>query len=101
MTNEQKKQLLLDLIKIEKNGEIFNFTRAERAEFQIWVEGLIDQQEWLEQEPIIDKIRAEIENHCGLVKENHCKYCSYCNNVMGVREILEIIDKYKAKSEKV
>ena len=28
----------------------------------------------LEQEPILDKIRAEIENHCGLVKENHCKY---------------------------
>ena len=53
----------------------------------------------IEQEPIIDKIRAEIENHCGLVKENHCKYCSYCNSVMGVREILEIINKYKAESE--
>ena len=40
---------------------------------------------------ILDKIRAEIENHCGLTKENHCRYCSYCNNLMGVREILEII----------
>lgn len=48
---------------------------------------------------ILDKIRAEIENHCGLTKENHCRYCSYCNNLMGVREILEIIDKYKAESE--
>ncbi len=47
----------------------------------------------------IDKIRAEIENHCGLTKENHCRYCSYCNNVMGVREILEIIDKSKTESE--
>lgn len=47
----------------------------------------------------LDKIRAEIENHCGLTKENHCRYCSYCNSVMGIREILEIIDKYKAKSE--
>lgn len=53
----------------------------------------------LEQEFVIDKIRAEIENHCGLTKENHCRYCSYCNNLMGVREILETIDKYKAESE--
>lgn len=48
---------------------------------------------------VLKKIRAEIENHCGLAKENHCRYCSYCNNVMGVREILKIIDKYKAESE--
>ena len=48
---------------------------------------------------VLDKIRAEIENHCGLIKENHCRYCSYCNSVMGVREIIEIIDKYKAESE--
>lgn len=47
----------------------------------------------------IDKIRAEIENHSGLIKEDHCKYCSYCNSVMGIREILEVIDKYKAESE--
>ena len=48
---------------------------------------------------VLYKIRAEIENHCGLTKENHCRYCSYCNSVMGVREILEIIDKYKSESE--
>jgi len=48
---------------------------------------------------VLDKIRAEIENHCGLIKENHCRYCSYCNSVIGVREILEIMDKYKAESE--
>lgn len=53
----------------------------------------------VKQESVIDKIRAEIENHCGLAKEDHCKYCSYCNNLMGVREILEIIDKYKEESE--
>ena len=47
----------------------------------------------------INKIRTEIENHCGLTKENHCRYCSYCNSVMGVREILEIIDKYKVEGE--
>lgn len=48
---------------------------------------------------LLNKIRAEIENYCGLVKENHCKYCSYCNSVMGVREILEIIDKYREESD--
>jgi hypothetical protein len=48
---------------------------------------------------ILDKLRADIENHCGLTKENHCRYCSYCNNLMGIREILEIIDKYKGESE--
>lgn len=44
---------------------------------------------------ILDKIRTEIENHCTLIKSDHCRYCYYCNNVMGVREILELIDKYK------
>lgn len=53
----------------------------------------------LEQQSILDKIRDEIENHCGLIKDNHCKYCSYCNSVMGVREILEIIDNYRESEE--
>lgn len=45
MSKEQKKQLLLELVKIEENGDIFNLTRAERAEFQMWVDELIDSQE--------------------------------------------------------
>lgn len=53
----------------------------------------------INQELVLAQIRAEIENHCGLMKENHCRYCSYCNSVMGVREIIEIIDKYKTESE--
>ena len=48
----------------------------------------------------LDKIRAVIESHCGLIKENHCRYCSYCNSVIGVREILEIIDKYRNEVSK-
>lgn len=44
---------------------------------------------------VLHKIRTEIENHCGYTTESHCRYCSYCTNLMGVREILEIIDKYK------
>ena len=48
---------------------------------------------------ILDKIRAEIANHCGLAKEDRCKYCYWCNNVMGVKEILKVIDKYRSESE--
>lgn len=44
---------------------------------------------------VLDEIRAEIENHCGLTKEDHCRYCYYCHSVIGVREILEIVNKYK------
>lgn len=47
----------------------------------------------------IDKIRAKIENHCGYTTESHCRYCYHCNNVMGVREILKVIDKYKESEE--
>ena len=53
----------------------------------------------LKQESVLGSVRAVIENHCGIAKENHCKYCSYCNSVMGVREILEVIDKYKTGTE--
>lgn len=46
----------------------------------------------------LNEIKAEIENHCGLIKEDHCKYCYTCHNLIGVREIVEIIDKYKAEN---
>ena len=55
----------------------------------------------LEQENALDKIRDEIESHCGLARENHCRYCSYCTNLMEIRNILELIDKCKAESEGV
>lgn len=48
---------------------------------------------------VLDKLRAEIENHCGFAKENHCEYCYSCPNLMGVKEILEVIDKYRTESE--
>ena len=47
----------------------------------------------------LEKIKTEIEKHCGLIEENHCKYCSYCHSVIGVREIIEIIDKYNKEGE--
>lgn len=48
---------------------------------------------------VLNEIKAEIENHCGLIKEDYCKYCYTCHSQIGVREIIELIDKYKAESE--
>ncbi len=45
----------------------------------------------LEQEPILDKIRAEIEQEYKVESEHPYGY--------GLRRAIEIIDKYKAESE--
>lgn len=45
---------------------------------------------------VLDKIRAEIANHCG-VNTDYCDSCRFCTDSIGVREILQIIDKYKAE----
>ncbi len=92
MTREEKIELLNKLLEIEEKNDIGNLTRAERGEFQQWVEAL-------EQEPVLDKIRAEIENI----------NTSYYSSVNGVdmtecaddikHGILQIIDKYKTESE--
>lgn len=47
----------------------------------------------LEQEPILDKIRAEIEQ-----KLNTHGYISLYNKA--INDVLQIIDKYKAESER-
>ena len=47
----------------------------------------------LEQEPILDKIRAEIENDWQLKKYPSSPFSC------GLRRAIEIIDKYKAESE--
>lgn len=48
----------------------------------------------------VREIRSEIEKHCGLIQEDHCKFCSSCHCLMGVREILEILDKHGGKDDK-
>jgi len=50
----------------------------------------------LEQEPNLDEIRAEIER----VAEEECKFNPFDQTwACGLKYALEIIDKYKAKSE--
>lgn len=51
--------------------------------------------EALSQEPILDKIRAEIEEQ----KENRCFDYMFAYIITGLDDALEIIDKYKAESE--
>lgn len=61
----------------------------------------------LEQQPILDKIRAEIETNYG-----NCDICEYVEDydykendiseyraIGNIADILQIIDKYKAESE--
>ena len=90
MTNEKAIEILEECWRYART---YKYTDAEiREAFDMAIKAL-------EQEDVLGKIRAEIANHCGLLKENHCRYCSYCNSVMGIREIIEVIDKYKAESE--
>jgi hypothetical protein len=50
----------------------------------------------LEQEPVLDKIRAEIEKETD--RDDHAD--DYCDGYFdGMRKALTIIDKYKAESE--
>ena len=70
-----------------------------------WV--LVDNEETLEQEPVLDKIRAEIETKYG-----QCDICEYFEDydyeendiseyrpIGNIADILQIIDKHRAESE--
>lgn len=88
MTREEKSNLLNELLEIEEKNDIGNLTRAERREFQQWVEDL-------EQEPVLDKIKAEVT-----ALKSHNINDSHDDGFQGCRiEVLGILDKYKAESE--
>jgi predicted aldo/keto reductase-like oxidoreductase len=89
MTREEQIDWLCRLRANLNNGVIFTPWNKE------FTEALNDV---LEQEPIMDQIRAEIANHCG-VNTDYCDSCRFCTDSIGLREILQIIDKYKAESE--
>ena len=46
---------------------------------------------------VIEDIKAEIKNHCSGIDRGECKYCSRCNMLMGIREILSVIDEHIEK----
>ena len=98
MTREEiRTQTIAQLERISRN-------LASIGETQDWTEYAIRA---LEQEPILDKIRAEIETKYG-----QCDICEYFEDydyeendiseyrpIGNVADILQIIDKYKAESE--
>lgn len=88
MTNNEEAIAILKKEFSECKDTISVYAKKRKKAFDMAIKAL-------EQEDVLEKIRAEIENHCGLLKENHCRYCSYCNSAMGVREILKVIDKYR------
>ena len=61
-----------------------------------WRESVVIISKWLEQEPILDKIRTEIEKETD--RDDHADdyYDGYYD---GMRKALAIIDKYKTESE--
>lgn len=92
MTREEKTNLLNELLEYEENNDIGNLTRAERREFQQWIS------EALEQEPILDKIRAEIEHIGGDDEKAFCKNLNESYK-QGLKDALKVIDKYRAEVE--
>ena len=86
MTQERAKEVLRE--QIDKYGQEYDKSGIEALEIAIKA---------LEQEPILDKIRAEIES-CREDEEPHlCDYRYHRNE--GLDMALDIINKYKAESE--
>ena len=77
--------------------EIYTVGRLNKARVHITVEELqkfIDEIKTLEQEPILDKIRAKIED-----ERSFQRMMEEYDIATGLRKALEIIDKYKSESE--
>ena len=131
MTREEKLELLNRLLEIEEKNDIGNLTRTDRREFQEWARTLeqetvskesydheyflrkefelkIDKlQRQLEEqavkaESILDKIRADIwdlqygDKEKSMTDEDRAD--AYNN---AIRQVIEIIDMYKAEMEEV
>ena len=71
MTREEMKNLLNKLIEIEEKNDIGNLTRSERAEFQLWINEII------EQEP---KTGHWIKTPRTVMGEGYMWYCDQCNH---------------------
>ncbi len=87
MTKEEK-QKVINALRI--SAPVMAVTQEE---FNAYIQTLNKIMDWLEQEPVIDKIRAEIENDWQLKKYPSSPFAC------GLRRAIEIIDKYKAESE--
>ena len=101
MTREEK-QKAIDALKI--SAPVMAVTQEE---FSDYIQTLNKVMDWLEQKPVIDKIRAEIETKYG-----QCDICEYFEDydyeendiseyrpIGNIADILQIFDKYIGESE--
>lgn len=96
MTREEKSNLLNELLKYEENNDIGNLTRAERREFQQWIN------KSLEQESILDEIRDEImqlDYDIDTIDYDQDDM-TYSEDIHTIHreEVLQILDKYEGKN---
>ena len=91
MTREEKSKAI-DALKI--SAPIMAVTQEE---FKDYIQTLNKVMDWLEQEPILDKIRAEIMD-LDIFYDNDY-FSSNRDAMFKCSEVLQIIDKYKAESE--
>ena len=85
MTREEVKRYI---------GELKMYAKSQGwdEEYQIACDVAMNE---LEQEPVIDKIRAEIEE----LKPNNPNFKGYFEQNVALNKVLEILDKYKVESE--
>ena len=105
MTREEAITVLKTLYDNPLFGDVhkaaFNIAIHDIKAYHKWnLNELVLTQKDNEQEPILDKIRAEIETKYGQcdICEYDSDYCGW-NQVGDIADILQIIDKYKAESE--
>ena len=86
MTREEAKEVFLN------RGIIDGIYNGDK-----WREACIVISKWLEQEPVLDKIRAKIEEPLKINQGLNTE--SAKAQAIALNWVLEVIDKYKAESE--
>ena len=94
MTNE-KAIKMLEYIKLVGNGESEYKNDAQAIAIDMAIKAL-------EQEDVLDKIRAEIEqltSRYSISKRDGMGIVEWSNRLIEESDVLQVIDKYKAESE--
>jgi len=94
MTREEK-QKAIGALKI--SAPIMAVTQEE---FNDYIQTLNKVMDWLEQDPVLDKIRHEIEQEYNRLSATRADETLELGECLGLKMSLKILDKYKAESEK-
>ena len=94
----EEHKLILELLEQETvSKEVYDHEYFLRKELEFKIDKLQRQleEQAVKAEPILDKIRAEIEE----LKPNNPNFKGYFEQNVALNKVLEILDKYKAESE--